>query len=108
MSDQDLLTIVDDNQIRVRGLLSVDTVAAYQEAGYRALAGMDNRVVFDMQDSEVVGSAAIALLISWQRKAVQQNVEFAIINAPQHLLEMADISGVLDILHFSTESPITF
>ena len=104
MADSALLKIIDAEQVQVAGLLSVDTVADYQEEGFRVLAALEQVAVFDLKQTEVVGSAAIALLISWQRKAIQLNKEFSVINAPQHLLDMADISGVLDIVPFRIQS----
>lgn len=103
MSEPVRLNIIDAKNVHVIGLLSVDTVADYQEEGYQAMASMGDEVVFDLSEAEVVGSAAIALLISWQRRAIKLGKDLSVVNAPRHLLEMADVSGVLDILPFRTD-----
>lgn len=103
MSEPVRLNIIDATHVHVIGLLSVDTVADYQEDGYKALASLGDEVAFDLSEAEVVGSAAIALLISWQRRAIRLGKDFRVVNAPRHLLEMAEVSGVLDILPFQDD-----
>ena len=100
MSSRIAISEENSNRIMVFGLLSIETVAAYQEEGLELLEEIGDMVIFDLCEADVVGSAVIALLISWQRRAIQLEKTFFIENAPVHLLEMADISGVREIITF--------
>ena len=95
--------IIDDaGEFKVVGCLTVDTVAALQVDGFDVIQKSDSPVIFDLSEADVVGSAAMALLISWQRKAQQLGKQVMFIDAPQHLLEMARVSGVEEIISFKS------
>ncbi len=100
MSSRMVISREDPGRIRVLGLLSIETVADYQEEGFEVLAEVGNVAIFDLCEADVVGSAVIALLISWQRRAIQLKKTFSVENAPMHLIEMADVSGVREIIAF--------
>ena len=101
MSEAPLLKEINPGRVEVYGLLSVETVADYQKLGFKMLETSNNSLVFDLCEAEVVGSAALALIISWFRESVRLDKEIKIENAPQHLLEMADVSGVREIIPFT-------
>ena len=90
----------DPGRINVSGLLSVETVADYQSEGLALLEKIGDTVIFDLREADIVGSAAIALLISWQRSAIRLKKTFVIENAPSHLLDVADVTGVRQIIAF--------
>jgi len=94
------LSVADSGRIKVLGLLAVETVADYQHRGYEALQKVAREAVIDLAEAEVVGSAVIALLLSWQRRAHQLGKGFAIANAPDHLVAMADLSGLQKVMPF--------
>lgn len=94
------IELVDNNRLQVAGNLSVNTVGQLQAEGFAALKKVPDGLVVDLVGAEVVGSATLALLISWQREALKLGKSFRIENAPSHLLEMASVSGVREILSF--------
>ena len=94
---------VQDNLLSLAGLLNVDTVNEYYQPGLDAIEKIDaaaNDLVVDLAEVEIVGSAGVALLIAWQRRALEMDKAMAIVNAPSHFLAMAEVSGVRDILPF--------
>ena len=95
-----LMSTSDSGRIRIFGLLTVDTVGDYQQKGYEVISGAEDTVIFDLEEADVVGSAVIALLISWQRRALELGKGFVIANAPGHLIAMADLSGLSDVISF--------
>ena len=90
---------VDGETLAIAGLLSVDTVNQYYQKGLDAIDHHD-RLTVDLAAAEIVGSAGVALLIAWQRRAYEREKVLKIINAPEHFLAMAAVSGVRDILPF--------
>jgi len=92
---------LDGDILMLDGLLSVETVGRYQKIGNDALIKSKLGMSVDLSGAEIVGSAAIALLIAWQRQARNLGKDLAVINAPQHFLDIASVSGVLDILPFN-------
>jgi ABC-type transporter Mla MlaB component len=91
---------LDGDTLRVVGLLSVDTVSEYYEPGLDAISRHAGLTV-DLAEAEIKGSAGVALLIAFQRRARDLDKSFAIVNAPEHFLNMAKVSGVADILPFA-------
>jgi phospholipid transport system transporter-binding protein len=91
---------IDGDTLTLNGLVSVETVSRYQPVGDDVLAKSESGLVVDLGSAEIVGSAPVALLIAWQRQALSQGKEYSVINAPSHFLDIARVSGVLDILPF--------
>ena len=92
---------LEGNILELEGLLSVETVSRYFDIGVECLEQSAAGLQIDLAKSDIVGSAAIALLIAWQRRALHQGKKFSVVNAPGHLLDMAKLSGVSDILPFT-------
>lgn len=94
---------LENDKLSLLGRLNVDTVNVFYDQGLQIIdkhAGADELKI-DLSDTDIVGSAAVALLIAWQRRALEQDKQLAIINAPEHFLAMASVSGVRDILPFA-------
>jgi ABC-type transporter Mla MlaB component len=91
---------VSDNRLIVTGCLSVDSVARYQREGIELIDTILAPVVIDLAEAEVQGSAAIALLISWQRHVTYRQGEVSMIGASMTLRLIARACGVDDILAF--------
>jgi anti-anti-sigma factor len=84
----------------VEGCLDVDTVAACRSSGSKLISGLDS-VIIELSNVEVSGSAAIALLIAWQREAARRGIDIDIRNSPDNLIDIAEACGVAEILPFS-------
>ena len=92
---------LEGDTLTLEGLLSVETVSQYQSIGNDALAKAAKGLVVDLGVAEIIGSAPIALLIAWQRRAISLDKSYELVNAPPHFLEIARVSGVLEILPFT-------
>ena len=92
---------ISDNRLRVSGCLSVNSVAGYQRDGIKLIDSLSSPVVIDLAEAEVQGSAAIALLIAWQRHITHGQGEVRMIGASATLREIARACGVDDILAFA-------
>ena len=92
---------ISDNRLRVSGCLSVYSVAGYQRDGIKLIDSLSGPVVIDLAEAEVQGSAAIALLIAWQRHITHRQGEVYMIGASAALREIARACGVDDILAFA-------
>jgi anti-anti-sigma factor len=99
MSDSTALSVID-NRLHVTGCLSVDSVARYQREGVELIDSMPDAIVIDLGEADVQGSAAIALLIAWQRHITQRDKRVSMINASATLREIARACGVDEILPF--------
>lgn len=97
----DLAYTLDGDILKLEGLLSVATVSRYQQIGNDALEKSDSGLIVDLSEAEMIGSAPVALMISWQRRAQVLEKNYSVINAPQYFLDIAKVSGVLDILPFA-------
>jgi len=91
---------ISDNRLRVSGCLSVNSVAGYQREGIKLIDSLSGSVVIDLAEAEVQGSAAIALLIAWQRHITHRQGEVRMVGASATLREIARACGVDDILAF--------
>lgn len=91
---------IEAETLKPVGLLDVHTVSEYLESGYQAIENYSSFTV-DLGEADIVGSAGVALLIAWQRRALERQKSFVIKNAPEHFIAMAKVSGVSDILPFA-------
>ncbi len=69
-----------------------ETAAALLEAGRAAIRGGD--VAFDLGAVKQVDSAAVALLLAWQREAQAANSRIVFTNVPLTLTSLASLYGV--------------
>ena len=89
-----------DNLIKVSGCLDVTSVAHYRSAGVRLIDEVATPVI-DLANARVVGSAAIALLIAWQRYAEKCGKQISFTNPPDNLMDIARACGVDQIITLS-------
>lgn len=86
----------DDDRLQVSGELSMATVPALlAQNSLRDIAG---DIVIDLQNVERADSAGVALLIEWQRTALQQQQTIHFQNTPSQMLAIARLSGVDELL----------
>ncbi len=92
--------VENKSRLYLQGTISLDNVSAYRDQMINLLAEKPDLVELDLSRSELNGSAVIALLVSIQRFARTENRNLSIVRSQPKLLEMAGISGLLDILPF--------
>ena len=97
MADLTELEKVGDNVIKVTGLLDVTTVAHTRDAGIRLIDEIDAPQV-DLSDATVAGSAAVALLIAWQRHATKTGKQIRYVHPPANLKDITRACGVDDFI----------
>lgn len=78
------------------GGLTMETVPALFEAGLQHLGSQDMQV--DFSQIEAVDSAAVSMLLGWERAAQRGRRELRVINLPEDLLSLARLYGVADLL----------
>ena len=80
----------------VQGNLNITTVPALFEAGLQHLASEDFKVDFSQVDS--VDSAAVSLLLGWNRAARSLQHALRVKGLPEDLLSLARLYGVAELL----------
>lgn len=94
----------DGDRLQVSGRLTMETVAALFNAGLQPDG--DGKLVIDLNKVEVVDSAAVSLLLSWLRRAQQNQVALSFVNVPDSLLSLARLYGVAELLPLSGSAAV--
>jgi phospholipid transport system transporter-binding protein len=76
--------------------LTNDTAAALLETGRAAIRSGD--LSFDLASVRQVDSAAVALLLAWQREAAASQGRITLSNVPPALVSLASLYGVDGLL----------
>jgi phospholipid transport system transporter-binding protein len=85
-----------DDRMVLQGQLNMDTVPALYAAGLQRLAGED--LLVDFSQVESVDSAAVSMLLGWERAAQRGERELRVSGLPQDLLSLARLYGVDKLL----------
>lgn len=83
-------------RMMVQGHVTMDTVPAIFEQGLRHLNSED--LLVDCSQIETLDSAAVSMLLAWERAAQRGQRSLQIINVPENLLSLARLYGVEDLL----------
>lgn len=90
------MVTLEGDRLRVRGPVNMETVPALVEAGTPLVARA--RVV-DLAATEALDSAALALVLAWQREAMRgAGRPLVVENAPDAFANLARLYGVTDFL----------
>jgi phospholipid transport system transporter-binding protein len=76
--------------------MTTDTAKSVLDAGLRAIAA--GQQVIDLAQVSRVDSSAVAVLLGWQRAALDRAAVLNIINPPVSLISLATLYGVTDLL----------
>jgi len=87
---------MDNGGLLVSGELSMTTVPAL--LAQSDLRDMRGDITVDLQGVERADSAGVALLIEWQRTALQKQQTIHFQNTPSQMLAIARLSGVDELL----------
>lgn len=85
----------DGSRLRVAGALTMETVPAMLERSSTQLVGTDR---IDLSAVTDVDSAAVALVLAWQREARQRGAALAIEGAPAAFHNLARLYGVTEYI----------
>jgi phospholipid transport system transporter-binding protein len=80
----------------LQGTLNMDTVPSLFQMGLQRLAGEDLSVDFSQVES--VDSAAISMLLGWERAAQRQGRALRVTGLSEDLLSLARLYGVEKLL----------
>jgi ABC-type transporter Mla MlaB component len=77
-----------DGVFGVIGDLTFDTVVHVEQEGLQAINASKQSVVFDLSTVQACSSAALALLLSWQRASQAKGLTISFKSPPQQLHDM--------------------
>ncbi len=86
----------EGERLLVRGRLTIATVPSLFEVGLQHLSNED--LLVDFSAVEAVDSAAVSLLLGWQRAAQRAQRELRVIALPNDLQSLARLYGVEELL----------
>lgn len=82
-----------------------ESFAAIRAAGEQFLTDKaDDAAIIDLSGLESCNSIAVALLIAWFRFAHARGREVVYAGAPQDLLSIIEISGLMEVLPLSSDA----
>lgn len=88
----------DQGTLFLDGVITMQTAPALQQQGASLLAGKTELVVcVNMQAVTQVDSAAVSLLLNWQRLAVQQSLTLSLQAVPEKLTRLLHLYNVEDL-----------
>ena len=76
--------------------LTVDNARSMLAAGLQAIDG--GQQVIDFSGLTAVDSAAVAVLLAWQRAAMKKAIALSFVNMPDMLQNLAELYGVVGLL----------
>ena len=53
----------------------------------------------DFAQVKDIDTAAISLILEWQRRALKENQQIKLVNLPVNLVSLAQLYGVADLIH---------
>lgn len=86
----------DNDRMVLQGHLNMNTVPAVFATGLQHLAGKD--LLVDFSQVESVDSAAISMLLGWERAAQRSERALRVTGLPEDLLSLARLYGVDKLL----------
>ncbi|MEO6117462.1 MAG: STAS domain-containing protein [Methylotenera sp.] len=88
------------NQWRVSGDLLMDNANATLSQSHELL--MTNPIEIDFSAVTDVDTAAVSLIMEWQRRAIASNCKVTFTNLPADLTSLAALYGVTEFIPIST------
>ena len=85
-----------DERMMLQGDVTMDTVPALFAQGLQHLSRKN--LVVDLAQTQAVDSAAVSILLAWQRAAQSGQRTLQITNLPENLLSLARLYGVEEML----------
>jgi phospholipid transport system transporter-binding protein len=79
------------------GALTIDTAASVLQSSRDA--ALPETGIVDLAGLDAVDSAAVAVLLAWQRRAAIEGVDLSFTGAPANLGALAELYGVEDLVN---------
>lgn len=93
------IIVQDGRNCRIQGRITLDNAQAVLAEGLKVF-GRDGLMV-DLSGLEEVDSAAISLLLEWQREAQRNKRTLYFTHIPDNLKSLAALYGVLDLIQLA-------
>lgn len=87
---------MSSEKMMVSGDVTMETVPALFAQGLQQLSSND--LVVDLSKTQAVDSAAVSMLLAWQRAAQSGQRALQIVDIPEDLLSLAKLYGVEEML----------
>jgi phospholipid transport system transporter-binding protein len=87
---------MSSEKMMVSGDVTMETVPALFAQGLQHLSSKD--LVVDLSQTHAVDSAAVSMLLAWQRAAQNGQRALQIVDMPEDLLSLAKLYGVEEML----------
>jgi len=88
----------DGNTLTLQGAVTIDNAAALMQQGNVLLQAVGEDAVMDLAQVTAVDSAAVSLLLEWQRNAASRRQKIAYVNLPQNLVSLARLYDVAELI----------
>ena len=93
------LALVSDGCFALTGAVNKDTVPELVDSGWASLASQSvGSLVVDLSDVRQADSSALAMLISWVRRARQDGKVLTFDHIPEELMALARVCGMDELL----------
>ncbi len=98
----DANTVEQDDTLELTGALDVTTASAILKKTRKFIADKPVTII-DFSKVEYADSTALALILHWQRQALQQHTKITFKNIPQQLVQIAKLSELDKIILTETK-----
>ncbi|HYH40818.1 MAG TPA: STAS domain-containing protein [Burkholderiales bacterium] len=92
----------DGERCAVQGPLTLSHITAVLAESAALFTGP--RLIVDLSGVTEVDSSAVSLLLEWRREAARANRKIEYANIPPNLTSLAELYGVLELIHATSES----
>jgi phospholipid transport system transporter-binding protein len=92
--------LFDGGKLSVEGAVTINNVVTVVERGV-ALFDRDSLIVVDLKQVTEVDSAAICMLLEWQREAVRRSCRIRFASMPPNLEGLAQLYGVYELIQLA-------
>jgi phospholipid transport system transporter-binding protein len=96
----DEVVLFDGGKLSVEGAVTINNVVTVVERGV-SLFDRDSLIVVDLKQVTEVDSAAICMLLEWQREAIRRSCRIRFASMPPNLEGLAQLYGVYELIQLA-------
>jgi phospholipid transport system transporter-binding protein len=94
------VVLFDGGKLSVEGAVTINNVVTVVEQGV-SLFDRDSLIVVDLKQVTEVDSAAICMLLEWQREAIRRSCRIRFASMPPNLEGLAQLYGVYELIQLA-------
>ncbi len=99
-----ILRQINPGEYQLQGSLNLDSVVRLLTQSEMMFHKTPDSLTVDLATVQRVESAGLALLVEWRRRAGLADKQIRYLNVPSQLIDIAQLSGVDDILSLKATS----